>query len=276
MSGKRGVEFTPDKQFYQSYSTEEDKSRTNTHYEQPVAFFNAVTGGRWNVYSCNLWDDTDDQTASQEAKLDLMASLMNLQPGQRILDVGCGYGFFSKEALGAGFDVQAIELATNERKIAQEMTDLSPAATSFEEYQCEPESLGVVLMSQILEHALDVNLWVDKAHRFLQKDGILAIALPNYGSVVRKVLQERDPFVCPPTHLNFFNPRSLSMLLGKHGFKVEKVEWVSRLPKSSFEKRCPRFAKPLLPLVHFGTTCSLGLIDLGRLGMVIRVYGRKT
>ena len=98
--------------------------------------------------------------------------------------------FFSKEALGAGFDVQAIELATNERKIAQEMTELSPAATSFEEYQCEPESLGVVLMSQILEHALDVNLWVDKAHRFLQKDGILAIALPNYGSVVRKVLQE--------------------------------------------------------------------------------------
>ncbi len=194
----------------------------------------------------------------------------------RFLDVGCGYGFFSKEALGAGFDVQAIELATNERKIAQEMTELSPAATSFEEYQCEPESLGVVLMSQILEHALDVNLWVDKAHRFLQKDGILAIALPNYGSVVRKVLQERDPFVCPPTHLNFFNPRSLSMLLGKHGFKVEKVEWVSRLPKSSFEKRCPRFAKPLLPLVHFGTTCSLGLIDLGRLGMVIRVYGRKT
>ena len=35
--------FTPEQQFYQSYSNSEDKDRTNVHYEQPVAFFTAVT-----------------------------------------------------------------------------------------------------------------------------------------------------------------------------------------------------------------------------------------
>ncbi len=194
---------------------------------------------------------------------------------KRFLDVGCGYGFFSHEAQRAGFEVQALELAAIERQIAHQMTGLDPTASSFEEYVCDPASLEVVLMSQVLEHVLDVNLWIDKAYRLLEPGGILALALPNYGSLIRKLLQERDPFVCPPTHLNFFNPRSLSRLLRKHGFEVEKVEWVSRLPKSSFEKRCPGFAKQILPFVHLGTSLALNAIDLIRLGMVIRVYARK-
>jgi 2-polyprenyl-3-methyl-5-hydroxy-6-metoxy-1,4-benzoquinol methylase len=191
------------------------------------------------------------------------------------LDVGCGFGFFSAEALRQGFDVQALELASNERCIAKQMTGLDPICSSFEEYQCPRGSLGVVLMSQILEHALDVNLWVSKAYEFLAKDGILAIALPNYSSIFRRLLQERDPFVCPPTHLNFFNAESLSHLMTKHGFYVEKVQWVSRLPKSSFERRVPGLAKPILPLIHLGTRMSLGLIDMLRMGMIISVYGRK-
>jgi hypothetical protein len=61
----------------------------------------------------------------------------------------------------------------------------------------------------------------------------------------------------------------------KHGFYVEKVQWVSRLPKSSFERRVPGLAKPILPLIHLGTRMSLGLIDMLRMGMIISVYGRK-
>jgi len=193
----------------------------------------------------------------------------------RFLDVGCGYGFFSAEAIRAGFDVCPLELATNEGRIAKEMTGLEPIATSFEDFNPQSERFDVVLMSQILEHALDVNLWIDKSRTLLERNGILAIALPNYDSIFRRVLQERDPFVCPPTHLNFFNPQSLSRLLNKHGFSVESVQWVSRMPKSTFERRCPKFVKPLLPMIHWGTTLSLGLVDTLRLGMIISVYGRK-
>src|SRR3712207_3410092 len=81
----------PEHELYQSYSIAEDQLRTNLHYEQPPAFFYHITGGEWNVYSCNLWDDATTDTESQSAKLDLMAQSMQLQPGQRILDVGCGW-----------------------------------------------------------------------------------------------------------------------------------------------------------------------------------------
>lgn len=193
----------------------------------------------------------------------------------RFLDVGCGYGFFSKEALNAGFEVLSLELAENEREIAKEMTGLNPEACSFEEFECDPESLEIVFMSQILEHALDVNFWINKAHDFLTNDGIIAIALPNYGSIFRIIMQENEPFICPPAHLNFFNPNSLSRLLESHGFKVEAIQWVSRIPTTAFEKRLPKFGKLLLPIINAVSFVSLKTIDAFHLGMIINVYARK-
>jgi cyclopropane fatty-acyl-phospholipid synthase-like methyltransferase len=81
----------PDHQLFHSYSVEEDRVRTNVHYEQPPEFFYLITGGEWNCYSCNLWDGATTDTESQEAKLDQTAALAGLERGMRILDVGCGW-----------------------------------------------------------------------------------------------------------------------------------------------------------------------------------------
>ena len=84
--------FTEDEQLYRPLTVEEDRQRTNTHYEQPVEFFTTLTGGEWNVYSANLWTGSQSQTESQERKLDILAEMMELRPGMRIMDVGCGWG----------------------------------------------------------------------------------------------------------------------------------------------------------------------------------------
>jgi cyclopropane-fatty-acyl-phospholipid synthase len=78
--------------FLQTYSQREDQQRTNLHYEQPVEFFTTLTGGDWSVYSCNLWEDANSETESQERKLDLLAQTMKLKEGDLVLDVGCGWG----------------------------------------------------------------------------------------------------------------------------------------------------------------------------------------
>ncbi|MBF0307165.1 MAG: class I SAM-dependent methyltransferase [Alphaproteobacteria bacterium] len=194
--------------------------------------------------------------------------------GGRFLDVGCGYGFYAARARAAGFEVIALDLAENERGIAEAIGGVTPLACSFEAFECAPGSIRVVLMSHVLEHAFDVQAWIAKAHRILAEDGLLAVALPNFGSLFRLVMQEREPYVCPPDHLNFFDPGSLGRLLAGHGFAVEAVQWVSRLPLTAFEKRLPAL-KPVLPLVGAASWACLRLIDGLRLGATISVYARK-
>lgn len=193
---------------------------------------------------------------------------------RRLLDVGCGYGFFSREALARGFDVCALEPASAERAVTESITGLRAIALPFEEFSDSEGSFAAILMSQILEHAHNVNQWVDKAHRLLVSEGVLAVALPNFASLFRLVLQDRDPYVAPPAHLNFFTPRSLSMLLQKHGFAVRKVQWVSRIDKTVLLRRVPaaRFlgAGVVIPL-----RLALAAIDALHLGMMINIYSQK-
>jgi 2-polyprenyl-3-methyl-5-hydroxy-6-metoxy-1,4-benzoquinol methylase len=194
---------------------------------------------------------------------------------RKLLDVGCGFGFFSKEALLRGYDVTALEMAEIESSVAREMLGISPIQTSFEDFSSTVGEFNVVLMSQILEHAHDVNLWIAKTRDMLANDGILAIALPNFGSIFRLILQETEPYICPPAHLNFFNPISLSRLLKNHGFKVEAIQWVSRIPKQTFAKRIPSIANPVVPLITGTSGVVLAILDFFRLGMMINVYARK-
>ena len=44
------------------------------------------------IYSCAYWQDADDLDAAQEAKLDLICRKLRLQPGMKVLDIGCGWG----------------------------------------------------------------------------------------------------------------------------------------------------------------------------------------
>jgi 2-polyprenyl-3-methyl-5-hydroxy-6-metoxy-1,4-benzoquinol methylase len=193
----------------------------------------------------------------------------------RLLDVGCGFGFYSREARGAGFEVTAIELASHERGVTTQLAGVVPQAVSFEAFKAEPKSFSAILMSQILEHAEDVNVWVAKANNLLVPHGVLAIALPNFASIFKWLMQENEPFVSPPAHLNYFSAASLRMLLERHGFKVRKTQWTSRVRSEALEKRVPKIVRTALPVLEIGSKVVLKAIDTAHLGQIITVYAEK-
>ncbi|HJM26990.1 MAG TPA: class I SAM-dependent methyltransferase, partial [Acidimicrobiales bacterium] len=54
--------------------------------------------GEEMIYSCAVWDGAADLAAAQEAKLDLICRKLHLEPGMRVLDIGCGWGGFARHA----------------------------------------------------------------------------------------------------------------------------------------------------------------------------------
>jgi cyclopropane-fatty-acyl-phospholipid synthase len=65
------------------------------HYEVPADFFAAVLGPRRKYSACYWGDGVSDLAAAEEASLALTAERAGIADGQRVLELGCGWGSFS-------------------------------------------------------------------------------------------------------------------------------------------------------------------------------------
>ena len=170
--------FGPEDQIYRRYSAEEDKQRTNVHYEQPVEFFYTLTGGEWNVYSGNTWNRATTETESQEEKLDLLAGLMELKPGMRILDVGCGWGgplvYLSKTygVEGVGLTLSPLQKAAADERIAKYGAKVTVLERNWKDYT-DDVPFDAVYTDEVIVHFADLDAYFAKVHGLLRPGGIM-------------------------------------------------------------------------------------------------------
>ena len=80
------------------HSRERDARSVRHHYDVSNEFFELMLGESM-TYSCALWSrGASTLEEAQEAKLELVCEKLALEPGQRVLDVGCGWGSFAIHA----------------------------------------------------------------------------------------------------------------------------------------------------------------------------------
>ncbi|WP_458113252.1 cyclopropane-fatty-acyl-phospholipid synthase family protein [Arthrobacter sp. R1-13] len=101
------------------HSKKRDAAAISHHYDVGNDFYAMVLGPSL-VYSCAVWEN--EQTgleAAQEAKLDLVCRKLGLEPGMRVLDVGCGWGSFALHAAERyGVDVVGVTLSAEQAALA--------------------------------------------------------------------------------------------------------------------------------------------------------------
>ncbi len=107
------------------HSKKRDAEAIGFHYDQPIAFYRSFLDARM-VYSCGYWDDgVQTLDGAQVAKIDYTLRKVRLRPGERLLDIGCGWGAlvmraaqqFGAHALGVTLSRRQHEEA--QRRIAE-------------------------------------------------------------------------------------------------------------------------------------------------------------
>lgn len=89
------------------------------HYDLGNDLYAAMLGKRL-IYSCGYWRDAQDLDAAQEAKLDLVCRKLRLRPGQRLLDIGCGWGaLLCWAARHYGVQAHGVTLSRNQYEYAR-------------------------------------------------------------------------------------------------------------------------------------------------------------
>ncbi|GAA1253265.1 cyclopropane-fatty-acyl-phospholipid synthase family protein [Arthrobacter pascens] len=102
------------------HSKNRDAAAISHHYDVGNDFYRLVLGPTM-VYSCAVYDREDSSLeAAQEAKLDLVCRKLGLQPGMRVLDVGCGWGSFALHAAERyGVNVVGVTISTEQAELVR-------------------------------------------------------------------------------------------------------------------------------------------------------------
>ena len=97
-----------------------DAATVSYHYDQSNDFYRLFLGPSM-TYTCAVFDTPNDTLEeAQKRKLDLVLDKLNLKPGDRLLDIGCGWGSMEIEAAKRGIHVLGVTLADEQVTWGQE------------------------------------------------------------------------------------------------------------------------------------------------------------
>jgi SAM-dependent methyltransferase len=161
--------------------------------------------------------------------------LAAVEPGARVLDLGCGAGRFVAALRDAGADAVGVELSAAALERARRNVpgaDLRLVAADGSLPLGHGE-VDVVWCSEVLEHVPDTIAFLTEVRRVLRRGGRLLVTVPDHGRLKRTVLAlahydaHYDPL---GQHVRFYTRRSLTRALVATGFDDVELSALGGLP----------------------------------------------
>lgn len=147
------------------------------HYDIGNDLYGAMLDKRM-VYTCGYWKDAENLNEAQENKLELVCKKIGLKSGQKILDIGCGWGSFAKYAAEKyGAQVVGITISKEQAKLAKEKTKGLLVEIRFQDYREVDEKFDHVVSLGMFEHVGTKNYGVffEKVNSILKDDGLFLL-----------------------------------------------------------------------------------------------------
>ncbi len=148
------------------------------HYDLGNEFYAAMLDARM-TYTCGYWSGGAQTLAqAQEAKLDMICRKLQLQPGMRLLDIGCGWGsLMGFAAEHYGVQCVGVTISQEQTAWAQERYRGLPLEFRLQDYREVNEPFDRIASVGMFEHVGRKNhrTFMEVAHRCLADDGLFLL-----------------------------------------------------------------------------------------------------
>lgn len=147
----------------------------------------------------------------------------------RVLDVGCGYGFFRVALEQAGYEHDGLEISDYARRVAHDQYGFETFAGEIEQHwSLWAERYDAITGFDFIEHAADFDVLLEQIVHCLAPGGFLGLKTPNlrcpeadvFGAHYHSFKRE---------HLWYFTPESLSAAAARAGLEAVDVSTTSHL-----------------------------------------------
>ncbi len=136
----------------------------------------------------------------------------------KLLDIGCGRGWFLETARSRGWEVYGTEYSEAAVQLCQThgihmiQGQLNSATFANDEFD-------VITSFEVIEHINNPREEIAFIHKFLRKGGLFYCTTPNFNSALRYYLKSGYNIINYPEHLSYYTKSTLNKLLEQNGFK---------------------------------------------------------
>lgn len=149
---------------------------------------------------------------------ELLAGFEKYRKTNRILDVGCGVGYFLQHALTKGWEVYGTEFTDAAiESCSSKGINMQQGALSTGWY--EKDSFDIITSFEVIEHINNPVTEVNNFYQLLRKGGVLYFTTPNFNCFERFWLKSEYSVICYPEHLCYYTPKTIDFLMKQAGLK---------------------------------------------------------
>jgi cyclopropane-fatty-acyl-phospholipid synthase len=184
------------------------------HYDIGNDLFDCMLD-RHMIYSCGYWKDADDLDAAQEAKMDLICRKLELEPGMRLLDIGCGWGgLLGYAARHYGVEGVGVTVSGEQADLAGQRCAGLPVEIQLRDYRNIRGKFDSVVSVGMFEHVGYKNYgeFMKVARRCLGKGGLF---------LLHSIASNRTVHSCDPWFDRYIFPNGMLPSIKQVGEAVE-------------------------------------------------------
>lgn len=139
----------------------------------------------------------------------------------KILDIGCGLGFFLGEAKKRGWEVHGTEFSEMAVNRCKEK-GFAVEHSKLEVEMFRDDDFDVITSFEVIEHINDPVEELEKIHLLLRQGGLFYCTTPNFNALLRYYLKEKYNIIGYPEHLTYYTKKTLNKVVTARGFKRHK------------------------------------------------------
>ncbi len=163
------------------------------HYDIGNDIFEAMLDSSL-TYSCGYWEKAQDLEEAQEHKLEMICRKLQLQAGEKLLDIGCGWGGFMAYAVRRyGVEATGVTVSREQRHYALDRYRDIPLRIELADYRDLRGQYDKIVSIGMFEHvgAKNYATFFDTARRLLRDDGLFLLHTIGHDAAT----QGTDPWI---------------------------------------------------------------------------------
>ena len=170
------------------------------------------------IVSASLRYYTDPgRKAAREA--DYLTPLLARRQSGKLLDFGCGAGWFAAMARDAGFEAHGIEQMPAAVEAANRELGLETVIVGDEAAIPTEPTYDVIVCNNLIEHVLDPASFADTVFRALKPGGLWMANFPSADAAMFELFEEHDYYFMTPYHLTHFTRQGMLDMVNRAGFR---------------------------------------------------------